>query len=265
MQSDSIQKTVGVALAVCLVCSVLVSVSAVYLQSIQEENKRLDKIKNILMAGGLYDKKADIQSVFKEKITSALIDLSTGDELSEEQFTAKLSPETFDIKEMAADKVLGQALGAEDDIAGINRIPKNMLVYSVVENGVIDKIILPMHGKGLWSTMYGFVAMSNDLKTIKGLTFYEHGETPGLGGEIENPSWRASWTGKLAFDDQAQLVLEILKGKVNPASAKASSQIDGLAGATLTTRGVEKMIKFWFGKNGYGPFLKKLREASSNG
>ncbi len=265
MQSDSIRKTVGVALAVCLVCSVLVSTAAVYLQGIQEENKRNDKIKNILMAGGLYDKKTDVKTIFKEKITSYIIDLSTGEHIPEDQYTAKLSPETFDIKEMSVDPEYGHEIPAEADIAGIGHMPKNMLIYSVTENGVIEKVILPVHGKGLWSTMYGFVALSKDLNTVRGITFYEHGETPGLGGEIENPRWRASWNGKVVFDDHQKLILQVLKGQVNPASPDANHQIDGLSGATLTTRGVGKMIKFWFGENGYGPFLKKMREASSNG
>ena len=72
----------------------------------------------------------------------------------------------------------------------IKRKPKYMVIYEVEEGDKIDKYIFPIYGKGLWSTMYGFIALDKDLKTIKGFTFYEHGETPGLGGEVDNPKWK---------------------------------------------------------------------------
>ncbi len=135
-----------------------------------------------------------------------------------------------------------------------------MLVYFIKEGEEINKIILPVYGKGLWSTMYAFLALDKDFKTVTGVTFYEHGETPGLGGEIENPRWNTLWKGKKAFDENNNVQLEIIKGVVDRNRPEANYQIDGLSGATITARGVDKMIKFWLGDYGYTPFLNKLRE-----
>jgi Na+-transporting NADH:ubiquinone oxidoreductase subunit C len=134
-----------------------------------------------------------------------------------------------------------------------------MVIYQVMENEQVVRLILPVYGKGLWSTMYGFIALKNDLQMVTGFIFYEHGETPGLGGEIDNPRWRAKWIGKRAFDESGELKIEVVKGTIDPASPQAQYQVDGLSGATLTTRGVDNLVQFWLGENGYGPFLQNLR------
>jgi Na+-transporting NADH:ubiquinone oxidoreductase subunit C len=109
--------------------------------------------------------------------------------------------------------------------------------------------------------MYGFISLEKDLQTVGGITFYEHGETPGLGGEVDNPRWKASWQGKRAMDATGDVILQVIKGAVNPESDSAKHQIDGLSGATLTTRGLDNLIQYWLGDNGYGPFLAQQREA----
>ena len=121
-------------------------------------------------------------------------------------------------------------------------------------------MILPIYGQGLWSTLYGFIAFDKDLKTVAGLTFYEHGETPGLGGEIDNPRWKAGWKGEQAFDDDWKVRIEVLKGSVDRTRPESRYQIDGLSGATLTARGVGRLARYWLGDDGYGPFLEKLRK-----
>jgi len=129
-------------------------------------------------------------------------------------------------------------------------------VYIAKESGRITHYIFPVAGKGLWSTMYGFLALSPDFKTVLGMGFYDHGETPGLGGEITNPAWLASFIGKQAFDDKLEPKLQVIKGQVDLGEPSARYQIDGLSGATLTTRGVDKLIKFWLSDEGYLPFVK---------
>ncbi|NLV25058.1 MAG: Na(+)-translocating NADH-quinone reductase subunit C [Deltaproteobacteria bacterium] len=259
MPKETKTKTVAVALGVCLVCSVLVSSAAVSLQGKQERNKQLDRLTNILVVGGLYSRKADIAQVFQEKIRSIIIDLETGSVLPEEKFDTALNPDDFDIKKMADSPRYGLSIPAPKDIAGIKRRPRYMTVYQVIRNGALEKIILPVYGKGVWSTMYGFIALNNDLTTVEGFSFYEHGETPGLGGEVDNPAWRRSWVGKKAFDDRGKVAIEVLKGAVDPLSPEAVHQIDGLSGASLTTRGVDKLVRYWLGEHGYGPYLGKLR------
>jgi Na+-transporting NADH:ubiquinone oxidoreductase subunit C len=263
MSAESTKKIIGVALGVCVICSILVSTAAVTLKSIQENNKKLDKIKNILQAGNLMDKGSNIKEVYEKFIDGAIVKLETGEQLSEEQYPGDITVDDFNIKDVAGDPELGQRIPSSEDIAQIKRMPKYMTVYFVKEEGEVKEIILPIYGKGLWSTMYGFVALGSDLRTIEGFTFYEHGETPGLGGEVDNPNWKKTWQGKKAFGEDWEVKIEVLKGRVDPSSDKAKYQIDGLSGSTLTTRGVDNLVKFWLGDNGYGPFLKRLREESN--
>jgi Na+-transporting NADH:ubiquinone oxidoreductase subunit C len=262
MSTDSTRKTILVALGVCLVCSVLVSSAAVGLKSIQDRNRELDKLKNILIAGNISYNNTNVRQLFKEKIEADVIDLNSGAILPQNQYPDRLNPEEFDIKSMAKNPQYNRKLTPDQDLAQIKQIPRNMVVYRVKNGSQIEEIILPIYGKGLWSTMYGFIALDRDLKTVAGFTFYEHGETPGLGGEVDNPAWKRSWIGKKVFDESGNLQIEVVKGKVNPADSQAQYQVDGLSGATLTTRGVNNLVHFWLSDNGYGTFLDRLREGS---
>jgi Na+-transporting NADH:ubiquinone oxidoreductase subunit C len=265
MSNDTVGKTIVVALGVCFVWSLLVSTAAITLQPRQERNKRLEKIKNILMVGNLYKDGKNVEKIFKEKITPAIIDLTTGNPLPDDQQKGVLEPANYEIKEVAKHPEYSEAIPGNEDIAGIKRKPRYALVYYIRENNEVSKVIIPVFGKGLWSTLYGFLALDKDLKTIRGITFYEHGETPGLGGEIDNPRWKSLWDGKLAFDENWDLKIEVIKGEVDTTRPEAKYKVDGLSGSTLTTRGVDNLVRFWLGDKGYGHFLKKLREELIHG
>jgi len=258
--NDSTKKILLVALGVCLVCSVLVSAAAVSLRARQERNKELDKVKNILQAGDLPTKGVDVLKVFRDQVRTVVVDLENGQPLTPDQYPAGFEVERFNIKEAADSRAWGREIPAGKDIINVQRMPRYMAVYEIMQDGHIDKLILPIYGKGLWSTLYGFIALGQDLRTVKGITFYEHGETPGLGGEVDNPAWKASWKGKEAFAADGKLVLEVIKGKVDPREPGAVHQIDGLSGSTLTTRGLDAMVKFWLSDDGYGRFLNLLKE-----
>ncbi len=139
------------------------------------------------------------------------------------------------------------------------------MVYLVRDGEQTEQVILPVRGKGLWSTMYAYVALDGDLTTIRGVSFYEHGETPGLGGEIENRRWQAGWQGKQVYSDSGKMDLQFVKGKAATEEPGRSYQIDGLSGATLTTNGVNSLMEFWFGDHGFKPFFTQLKKESSNG
>lgn len=260
MSAESKKKIVVVALGVCIVCSLLVSTAAVTLNARQERNKKLEKLKNILQAGGLLDKGPDITKIYEQYIEGAIINLETGEEISENMYSDKLNAQNFDIKTILKDKEYARDIPPEKDFAQIKRMPKYMAVYYVKEAGEIQEVIIPVYGKGLWSTMYGFMALDKDLQTIEGFTYYEHGETPGLGGEVDNPNWKNVWKGKKAFDNNWNVKIEVIKGRVDPTSENAIYEIDGLSGSTLTTRGIDRSIKFWMGEYGYGPFFERLRK-----
>ncbi|NQT25380.1 Na(+)-translocating NADH-quinone reductase subunit C [candidate division KSB1 bacterium] len=260
MSNDSTKKTITVALGVCLVCSILVSTAAVSLKSIQDRNKELDKLKNILSAGDLYHDGVDINAVYAERIQPELIDLETGLIIPETDFTKKLNPAKFDIKAMAKDPEFSKEIPSELDKGDIGRMPTKMAIYKVMDGNDVSRYILPMYGKGLWSTMYGFMALHTDITTIMGFTFYEHGETPGLGGEVDNPRWKRLWIGKQAFDMDGNIQITVVKGIVDPMSEEADYQVDGLSGSTLTTRGVDNLVKFWLGDTGYGTWFSRIKE-----
>jgi Na+-transporting NADH:ubiquinone oxidoreductase subunit C len=252
MPKETIGKTIAVAVGVCVVCSVFVSSAAVYLKPMQEANKALEKKRYILLAAGLMEEgeRADVDELFKQ-IDPRWIEISTGKFVAEED----LPPESLDERKAAKDPKYSEEI--QDPHVGIGRKANYRQVYFTGKGDEIERIILPVHGKGLWSTMYGFLALDRDMTTIRSFAFYEHGETPGLGGEVDNPRWKASWVGKRAFDDTWELKLTVVKGNAGP---DAVYEVDGLSGATLTARGVQNLVRFWLGEEGYGPLLKKLRE-----
>lgn len=253
MPRDTIGKTFTVAFLLCVVCSVLVSSAAVVLRPTQNINKALDKKRNILTAAQLYEVGIDIDAAYKN-IEARVVDMSTG------AYVDDVDPATYDARKAAADPATSQET-SELDRAGVKRRAKHASVYLVHKGDRIDKIILPVHGYGLWSTLYGFLALdASDLKTIKGLVYYEHAETPGLGGEVDNPTWKALWNGKQAFDENGKIVIEVVKGRVDPASKGAQHKVDGLSGATITSRGVHHMLRYWLSVDGYGPFLNRLKK-----
>lgn len=270
MATDTIKKTIGVALGVCLICSILVSLAFVQLKPIQDKNAELDKLKNILEAGGLMTKgKTDVKKIYNERIEPVIVKLESGDVVTD--YSEEIKPENFDIEALAKDPKFSSKIPSKIDQAGIKRRPDYMIVYNVKSPDNSDEIIkriFPMYGRGLWSTMYGLLALDKDMRTIKGFTFYKHEETPGLGGEVDNPRWKALWKDKKAFrfsGDNIDLKIEVIKGLVIKGKPGSESQIDGLSGSTLTTRGINNLVRFWmgfdgkeWGSTGYGPYIKKL-------
>lgn len=258
MSNDSTGKTLLVAAVLCIVCSIFVSGSAVSLKPRQELNKKLDIKKNLLLASNIIsDKKASrevIEEAFKN-VETKIIDLETGSIHSE------INPDSYDQVKASKDPKMSIRIPSNLDLAKIKRREKYSKVFFVKnkDSGVVEQIVLPVYGKGLWSTMYGFLSLSPDTKEVKGLGFYQHGETPGLGGEIENPRWTALWKGKLPFDENFKPIIKVVKGVANPASATINHEIDGLSGATITSNGVSYLVQYWLGEHGFGPYLASLR------
>ena len=148
---------------------------------------------------------------------------------------------------------------APENTAGLTRLPDQVLVYELRdERGALDLVVLPVSGVGLWSTLYGFVALDADLQTVRGLTFYDHGETPGLGGEVDNPRWKALWPGRTVFDGD-EVRIEVIRGRAGPVD-EDPYRIDGLAGATITSRGVTNLLRFWLGEQGFGRLSRPAAE-----
>ena len=241
------------ATALCLACSTVIAVAAVALRPAQEINKVLDKKRSVLLACALAKPDealtpAEIESRFGS-IEPAVIDLATGD------YAQGIDAATFN--EDAAPRV-----PAPDNAAQIKDMPTLVKIYKVMKDGKLEMYVLPVYGKGLWSTMLGFLALDADFTTVRGLTFYQHGETPGLGGEIDPPRWKALWPGRKIYDEASEVKLSVIKGQAGPVKDDPY-HVDGLSGATLTARGVSNMVHFWFGDQGFGPFLAKVRQGGS--
>ncbi|TWT67609.1 Na(+)-translocating NADH-quinone reductase subunit C [Posidoniimonas polymericola] len=255
MQRDSVSFTFTVAAVLCVVCSLLVSSAAEALKPIQEKNKQLDKNKNVLMAAGLLPDDADattVKSIFDERIREVLVDLDSGKEMPEAE-----APKGYDPRKAAKNASLQEPVEPSDALKGIRFREPYAPVYKITKEGdqnAIEGYILPVYGKGLWSTLYGFLALEADRQTVRGITFYEHAETPGLGGEVDNPKWKAKWHGKTARKD-GQVVIEVVKGAASSDPQVAPQQVDGLSGATLTTNGVDALVQYWLGPEGFGPYL----------
>jgi Na+-transporting NADH:ubiquinone oxidoreductase subunit C len=256
MRQDSNAYIIGFATVVCLVCSIVVSTSAVALRERQDRNKVLDRQTQVLVVAGLLEARQktspeNIEDLFEQNIEIRVIDLETGD------YEDSVESSTFDQRKATKDPSSSRT--APDNNAGLTRLPTHSLVYQRVEDDTVTSLILPIEGKGLWSTLYGFIALAPDTTTIQGITFYEHGETPGLGGEVDNPNWKALWVGRRAYDDDWVPAIEVIKGAAGPV-ADDPFRVDGLSGSTLTARGVTNLVQFWLGENGFDPYLEKLRK-----
>lgn len=244
------------ATAMCIVCGILVSSFAVSLEDLQDENAELDKRKRVLEAVGLLEPgdRVTPEEVAERfaPIDPVIIDLKTGEPQTD------ADPTTFDQQRRARDPATSVALPKNK--ASVKRLPDQVLLYEVRgEDDELEMVVLPIEGLGLWGTLYGFLALDADTITVRGITYYLHKETPGLGGEVDNPRWKALWPGRRAeFDENGKLRLAVIKGQA--ASAEEDPfRVDGLSGATITSNGVTNMLDFWLGENGFAPYLARIR------
>ena len=248
-------KTIGFVLIVCLVCAALVSISAVQLKPLQVANKLLDQQTKILETAGLLDVAGDdIVATYNKYVDAKMIDLDSGEFIEGD-------PLLFDERRNSRDATKSEK--PEDDIAGINRRSNNAVVYLVRnDEGEVNTIVLPIVGSGLWDLMYGYVGLESDLNTVRSVVYSDHIETPGLGAEVMNPKWKALWPGKKIYDDKGEPKVHLVKGG---AKANDIHGVDALSGATLTSNGVTRTLQFWFGEEGYKPFIAKYRSSLGKG
>ncbi|GEK72298.1 MULTISPECIES: Na(+)-translocating NADH-quinone reductase subunit C [Halomonas] len=247
--NNSIKKILTVAFALCIVCSVIVSTAAVGLRAKQQLNQELDRKSNILDVAGLYEPGTDVEEAF-EQVTPRVVDLRSG------EYTDQFDAATYDSFQAARDPAQSRTLSGEKDIAGLSRQENYTTVYLVGDPDDPEQIILPVRGQGLWGLMRGYLAVQGDGNTIEGITFYSHSETPGLGGEVDNPRWKAQWDGKEIFAeaDSVQPDIALVKG-----GASGETEVDALSGASLTSKGVTNLLQFWLSPEGFGEYLARFR------
>jgi len=256
MHIDGTAYIVRFAAYVCIACSLVVASAAVGLKPRQDRNALLDRQKKILSVTGLMKSgerlsATDVIGLFDDNIKTVLVNLEEGAIVPEDEMDVA----EFDQQECAKDPDCGSDAPANP--SQVKRFPKYAKVYQVIKDGEVDMLVLPIEGMGLWAIMYGFLAVDKDGSTIRGLEYYKHGETPGLGAEVENPIWKNLWPGRKIFDDTGETAIMVKKGVAGP-PAQAPHTVDGLAGATLTSNGVSNMITLWMGENGFEAFLKNV-------
>jgi Na+-transporting NADH:ubiquinone oxidoreductase subunit C len=231
-------QTYRFAIIITLACSLLLASAATFLKPRQEENIALDIKRNILKAAGITSPeqeytRVEIQQQYKENVKEFVLDTNG-------EYVEGKSPVDIDLKTES------------------NLLP----IYEWVVGDEVKSYVIPISGKGLWSTLYGYLAVEPDGKTIKGITFYQHGETPGLGGEVEKQWFTDMFIGKRFVDSDGNLVsVTIVRGKVKDSVPEDQQYhyVDGISGATLTGRGVNKFLKKDL--KSYEPFFEKIRSS----
>ncbi len=229
--------TLGFAAAITMVCSVLLASAATLLKDRQDLNVQLDIKYNILSVLGLVESHdvapEELLKIYDKSVKAFVVDLDGN--LVSGRKAEKINPK-------------------ED--------PDLLPVYTREENGAVTAYCLPTQGKALWSTVKGYISLENDLNTVKGITFYSHGETPGLGGEIEKEWFTANFKGKKILDNSGEIVsVQIVKGKMRDAEKDAEHKVDGISGATLTGKGITHFLKTTLEK--YEPYFEKVRGVQS--
>ena len=254
---DSIKNILMIGIGLCLVCAAVISIIAVGLKELQKNNAILDQQKKIVAAADLQEFYGSTEVAF-DSIEEIIIDI-------EEGLITNDSTEKYDLSKELRDPSRHIVLSSIEDIATIKKRENFSKIFLEYREGQLNTVILPVRGYGLWGILYGYLAISSDLNTIVGLEFYEHKETPGLGAEVDNPKWKALWRGKKIYDENGEILIKVVKGKVDNRSDMSTYEVDGLSGATLTSNGVSNLLAYWLSDSGFKKFLNNLKQENING
>ena len=226
----------------------VLSFAATSLREPQQANEALNMRTNILLALGLTQRDQDLDAdeltrIYEESVTSFLVD-SEGTLIKDD-----------DGKTIPADGV-----DLEEELDNPDRSAWRLPVFVGVKDGGASVYAIPVFGKGLWSTLYGYLALSDDLDTVQGITFYKHGETAGLGAEIEQAWFQDNFVGKKVFDGNELRSIRVVKGKVDDVYSNPADHtyaVDGISGASMTGRGVTNLLdeKLTI----YEPYIRRVR------
>lgn len=225
MRKDDLY-AIGFAAVICVVCSLVLSATAQLLKERQDMEVELDRKMNVLKAfgvevvdaSGAKIPKSEVDRYFSDNISEIFLDKETGEVL--ENFTASDLPPA----ELRARTI-------EDK--------EHLPLYVWKENGEVQKYAFPVSGMGLWSIVHGYLALDQDLATVIGVTFYKHGETPGLGGEVSTEWFQSQFADKVIYKDGELQPIQVVKGQAPEGS---DHQVDGISGATMTGNGINTFL-----------------------
>ncbi len=261
MNNDSPLKAILVVTITALVCSVLVTVTVVLLKPIKQAYQHLERNQAIVQVSGLAEdtKKLTDKEIVNlyQQLEPRIVDLRTG------QYDKQYNPDTFDTFAAANDSQFNVTIPNQYDIAQLGSRSQLITVYLVEEGGQLQRMLLPISGQGMWAKIYGYIALQADLNTIADITFYEQTETAGIGDQILDPGWQASWQGKQIYA-AGKLMFASDGSEPGKNELIDKHQIDAISGATVTVDAVKNTVRYWFGEHGYARFLE-LQRTSEEG
>ncbi len=232
------------AIMVVVVAAVLSS-AATFLKPMQQRNQAVDKMQSILAAAGKYDVSVDEAiPIFNEFITNMIVIDQDGNILDDYTGDKKEESEAFNIN-------------LKTELFNKSQNRDYRLPMYVVDNPDGKIYIIPLLGAGLWGPVWGNIALGEDFSRVLGVTFDHKSETPGLGAEINTPSFQNQFNGKQILDDQGRFVsIQVVKGGVSNFPANVQKhKVDAISGGTITSNGVNDMIENVL--ESYVPFFNK--------
>lgn len=254
MRQEGAARTLLIAAGVALACSALVAGTVYLLRPIQNAYQLLDRNRALLQAAGMLAADADDRMV-----VSAYLDLDVRlvDLTSDSMVTTAAVPDvrSYDHWSLTENSPAELRMQEANAAPGPPPHPRYVPVYVVRKDSALQRLILPVHGQGMWSTIHGYLALADDLRTVAALTIYRHGETPGIGDRIEDAQWLRSWSGKQVYADDGSVRIDVVRQ-----AADSAHEVDLISGASVTSKSVASMVRSWMGPQGYGPLLDRLRE-----
>ncbi len=217
--------------AIVIIVALLLSITSGALKGRQNENVKLDTKKQILSSLPAIDlTQGDANEIYANTIVAYQLLDADGNVVKE------LHPvEDFDVK--AAE---GQLPLYVANVAGAT------------------KYIIPMNGAGLWGAIWGYIALDDDKNTVYGVYFSHAGETPGLGANIATPKFQSQFEGKHIKNNGQFVSIAVMK---TGQKAENQEQVDALSGGTITSKGVETMLKNCMGA--YTAFLNATDDTAN--
>ncbi|ABV86900.1 Na(+)-translocating NADH-quinone reductase subunit C [Shewanella pealeana] len=253
LKKDSFMGTMIFTVTLCLLCSFMITGTAEVLKERKLVKKRDELMRNVLIAADVdLSGDKDFRALFAKDVKPLLVSLDSGD-----VDTSGVNVMDYDPRMASINPETSIKLEKKQDKAKIKTRANQVRVFKVFDDsGKLTSVVLPIYGKGLWSMVYGFIAVKPDLNTIENVVFYEHGETPGIGDFLNDTEWTNQWRNKQIFDEKGKVSFKVVKGGAKEGDVHG---IDAVSGATMTGRGVQRSIQFWFGSEGFEAFFKKLK------
>lgn len=218
-----------------ILVAAMLAFTAYTLQPAQDKNVRVEKMQNILQSFGIETNTDNAEEMFNKYIKKTIVVNTKGEEIKGNAFDINLKQQ---FKNKPEEKQLP-------------------VYYATLDNGS-EKIIIPLTGKGLWGPIWGYLSLDNDYNTVFGAVFDHKGETPGLGAEINKDFFEDQLKGKKLFEGKELVSITAHKGGKGSAikAGDTAHGIDAISGGTITSKGLEKMLKEEWLFN-YKEFLKK--------